>query len=138
MFTIFRDFSICYGHRLLNYDGKCAHLHGHNGKIRVFFSSEKLDSLGMVLDFGDVKKKIGDWLDATIDHRMILCESDPLVPILLEHGEPLFLIPVNPTAENLAELVFDFARKIDLPVVKVEFWETEKSCAIYSESPIGI
>jgi hypothetical protein len=41
----------CYGHRLMNYDGKCRHLHGHNGRLEVDLESRELDRLGMVLDF---------------------------------------------------------------------------------------
>ena len=44
----------CYGHRLLDYDGACAHPHGHNGLVEIELESEALDARGMVFGFGDV------------------------------------------------------------------------------------
>ncbi|MCX7700826.1 MAG: 6-carboxytetrahydropterin synthase, partial [Gemmataceae bacterium] len=72
MFRITREIHFCYGHRLLDYQGKCRHLHGHNGKAVIVLQTERLDRLGMVVDFGEVKRVIGGWIDATLDHKMIL------------------------------------------------------------------
>ena len=94
-----REIHFSYGHRLLGHKGKCARLHGHNGRVRIEIAAEKLDRLGMVMDFYDIQKTIGEWIDKTIDHRMILSESDPLVAPLQKAGEPLVLIKKNPTAE---------------------------------------
>ncbi len=135
MFSVSREFTFCYGHRLLDYNGKCAHLHGHNGRIIITLESETLDGQGMVLDFTDLKRSLGDWLDRTVDHRMILRKDDPLVPILQEQGEPLFLMDESPTAENLARLVFELAKSQGLPVRSVQFWETDKCSAEYREYP---
>ena len=44
----------CYGHRLLDYDGKCRNLHGHNGQLEIEVDSGGLDPLGMVIDFGEI------------------------------------------------------------------------------------
>ena len=51
MFRVTREFSFCYGHRLLEYGGKCRHLHGHNGRAVITLAAAELDPLGMVLDF---------------------------------------------------------------------------------------
>ena len=48
---ITKSIDFCYGHRLLEYDGKCKHLHGHNGLIEVDIEADSLDDLGMVMDF---------------------------------------------------------------------------------------
>ena len=48
MFQVTREIRFCYGHRLLNYDGKCRHLHGHNGRAVITLQAEELDTLGMV------------------------------------------------------------------------------------------
>ena len=74
-----KEIHFCYGHRLLDYDGKCAHPHGHNGKIEIELSSQKLDSRGMVYDFGDIKNIIQKWVNEKLDHQMILKSGDPLV-----------------------------------------------------------
>ena len=72
MFTVSREIEFCYGHRLLRYEGKCRHLHGHNGRLTVVFETDGLDGRGMVLDFSDIKRLVGGWIDAHLDHRMIL------------------------------------------------------------------
>lgn len=133
MFRVTQEIDFCYGHRLLNYDGKCKNLHGHNGKAIIVLESEKLDHRGMLVDFSDIKKHVAGWIDANLDHRMILNSSDPVVEYLREMGEPLFLIEANPTAENIAKLIFDSAKSQKLPVVEVLLWETHKSYATYRE-----
>ena len=131
MFRVTREIEFCYGHRLLNYDGKCKHLHGHNGKAVIVLESDELDDRGMLVDFTDIKRHVSAWIDSTLDHRMILNKADPVVEYLLQQGEPLFLIDSNPTAENIARLIFDFAKSQKLPVVEVSLWETFHSYATY-------
>ena len=131
MFTILREIQFCYGHRLLDYDGKCRHLHGHNGRVEIELASDQLDRLGMVMDFTELKRQVQAWIDTELDHRMILAKRDPVVPFLKEQGEPLVLLDVNPTAENLAKLIYDFAKGKNLPVVSVRLWETPFSAATY-------
>lgn len=123
----------CYGHRLLNYGGKCRFLHGHNGRLEVDLESSRLDGLGMVLDFGVVRDVLRTWIDDHLDHRMLLCRTDPIVPLLQAQGEPLFLMDENPTAENIAKLVFRHGRSAGLPVVEVRLWESPGSCAAFRE-----
>ena len=128
-----KTIDFCYGHRLLNYDGKCRHLHGHNGLLEVDMESAKLDSLGMVVDFGQVKDIVKDWVDTNLDHRMLLCKRDPVIPILTEMNEPLYLMDENPTAENIAKHIFHAAHKLGLKVAEVRLWETPSSYATYRE-----
>ncbi|MSQ96749.1 MAG: 6-carboxytetrahydropterin synthase [Gemmataceae bacterium] len=131
MFQVTREIRFCYGHRLLNYDGKCRHLHGHNGRALITLEADRLDALGMVVDFSTIKRVVSGWIDANLDHRMILHKDDPVLPTLKQQGEPFFLIDVNPTAENLAKLIFDYAASQGFPVVEVKLWETEDSFAVY-------
>ena len=133
MYSVSKEIHFCYGHRLLDYDGKCAHPHGHNGKIVIQLESSALDKRGMVFDFGDVKKILQKWVDEKLDHQMILRKDDVLVKALKEWNEPYFTMDENPTAENLAKLVYDFAKSKKLPVSSVTFWETVSSFATYSE-----
>lgn len=131
MFHITREIHFCYGHRLLNYEGKCKHLHGHNGKAVIKLRSEALDARGMVLDFSEIKRSVAAWIDEALDHRMILHRDDPAAPLLSQLGEPLFLVDFNPTAENIARLIYERAKAQGLPVVEVQLWETPKCCAAY-------
>lgn len=133
MFRVTKEIWFCYGHRLLNYHGKCAHLHGHNGKAVITVEAETLDDLGMVVDFSLLKKTLGTWIDDTLDHTMLLHEDDPVVPVLKKQNERHYVMNVNPTAENIAKLIFDTAKAKGIPVVEVTLWETENSFATYRE-----
>ena len=135
MFSVSREIDFCYGHRLLDYPGKCRHLHGHNGRAVVSIEASGLDERGMVLDFSEIKGTISQWIDENLDHRMILRRDDPAVPVLRELNEPMFLMDVNPTAENIARLIFDVVRDHGLPVVDVRLWETPRCCAQYRPEP---
>ena len=136
MFRVTREIRFCYGHRLLNYDGKCKHLHGHNGKAVIVLETPALDPLGMVVDFTQIKEKVGTWIDVTLDHQMILHRDDPALPFLQKQGEPVYVVDVNPTAENIAKLIFDRVKAQGFPVIEVTLWETESSFATYRE-PAG-
>lgn len=131
MFQVTREIRFCYGHRLLNYDGKCRHLHGHNGRAVITLESDRLDGLGMVMDFSAIKRVVSQWIDANLDHRMILHKDDPVLPHLKQQGEPVFLLDVNPTAENIAKLIFEITQSHGFPVVEVRLWETDDSWAAY-------
>jgi len=86
----------------------------------------------MVADFIDIKNTIGEWIETTLDHRTILEERDPLANVLREHGESVLMLPVEPTAENLAKLIYEQAEQFGLPVCSVSFWETKKCAAEYT------
>jgi 6-pyruvoyltetrahydropterin/6-carboxytetrahydropterin synthase len=133
MFRVTREIHFCYGHRLLEYQGKCRHLHGHNGKAVIVLETDRLDRLGMVVDFSEVKRVVGGWIDANLDHKMILHRDDPILPSLRERNEPFYVVDVNPTAENIARLIFGVVKSLGFPVVEVTLWETENSFATYSE-----
>jgi 6-pyruvoyltetrahydropterin/6-carboxytetrahydropterin synthase len=131
MYTVTREFLFCYGHRLLGYDGKCARLHGHNGKLRVTIAAPSLDGVGMVIDFFDLKRTLGDWLDGELDHHMILRRDDPAARALGDLGEPVRLVEWNPTAENLARHVWEFVAREGLAVTEVSLEETPNCVATY-------
>jgi len=131
MFGVTRLIHFCYGHRLLGYGGKCRHLHGHNGLIEIALRRAKLDGLGMVMDFEEIKTTVERWVAEELDHRMLLNKRDPLVPVLRKQGEPVLAMAGNPTAENIARLIFDYAKSRGLPVSSVRLWETANSCAAY-------
>jgi 6-pyruvoyltetrahydropterin/6-carboxytetrahydropterin synthase len=131
MFRVSREIDFCYGHRLLNYEGKCRYLHGHNGRAVITIEAAELDPRGMVMDFSEIKRVLSRWIDESLDHRMVLHRDDPAVPMLQELGEPLYLLDVNPTAENIARLIFEQAKKQGFPVTEVRLWETPRCFATY-------
>ena len=123
----------CYGHRLLDYDGKCRHLHGHNGLLEVDVEAEVLDRRGMLIDFTELRDKVKGWVDAHLDHKMLLSRQDPVVPLLIDVGEPLYLMDENPTAENISRHIYQQVRQMGLNVAEVRLWETPSSCVSYRE-----
>ena len=118
---VYREVQFSSAHRLRNYHGKCENLHGHNWRVRLFVTRNDLDETGFVMDF-----KV---LDAVLKDIMELLDHKDLNS--LKEFET-----VNPTAENIALLVFRMAEKkiseIDkeVRVYKVCVWESDKSCAI--------
>jgi len=133
MFRVTREIEFCYGHRLLNYEGKCRYLHGHNGLAVITIEGPQLDDRGMLFDFADIKSSVSAWIDDNLDHRMLLHRDDPVVPMLRELGEPLYLLDRNPTAENIARLIYDQSQglKLPVPIVEVRLWETPKCFATF-------
>jgi 6-pyruvoyltetrahydropterin/6-carboxytetrahydropterin synthase len=134
MFKVARQIHFCYGHRLMDYAGKCRHPHGHNGRVEVEMAAGALNGLGMVMDFEDIKTHLQTWIDRHMDHQMLLRKDDPLAKVLKDLGEPLYLMDGNPTAENIAREIFKAAQGKNLPVRRVTLWETEKSYATYEPS----
>jgi 6-pyruvoyltetrahydropterin/6-carboxytetrahydropterin synthase len=131
MFRVTQQIEFCYGHRLLNYEGKCRHLHGHNGRAVISLEAPELDDRGMLVDFTDIKRTLRTWIDDELDHRMIMHQDDPLLAVLQAHSQPVYVIPHNPTAENIARLIYERALEHGFPVAEVTLWETANSSATY-------
>jgi 6-pyruvoyltetrahydropterin/6-carboxytetrahydropterin synthase len=109
-------------HTLKGYPGACARLHGHNWKVEVEVSARSLDSLGMGIDFKEIKKTTRAITDE-LDHHY------------LNDLEPFQT--VNPTAENIAAYLYhEISRRLNserVTVQAVTLWETERACVRYSE-----
>jgi len=131
MYSITKHVRFCYGHRLLGHQGKCRHLHGHNATAVIRLESRELNPLGMVCDFGDVGSYVKTWLDAEIDHTLLLHRDDPVLPLLKSAGERVYVMNDNPTAENIARLIFEQVQRRGFPVVEVSLRETDTAQASY-------
>ena len=77
---------------------------------------------------------IGGWIDENLDHRMILSRDDPAISALEELGEPMFLLNANPTAENIARSIANYAIEQGFVVTEVRLWETPRCVATYRPS----
>ena len=131
MYTISKEIHFCYGHRLLNHKGKCRHLHGHNATAVIRLESEQLDELGMVCDFSDIGDYVKSWIERELDHTMLMHKDDPFLPTLLQAGERAYVMQDNPTAENIAKLIFDYVAAGSFPVVEVAIHETASAQASF-------
>jgi len=106
-------------HELIGYEGKCAELHGHTWKVEVFIVGEKLDDLGILLDFDILKEKLGKTIER-LDHKFL---ND-----IKEIG--------NPTCENLSKYIFETLKELPkhIKLEKVRIWEGEKNWCEYHET----
>jgi 6-pyruvoyltetrahydropterin/6-carboxytetrahydropterin synthase len=93
------------GHRIVEHESKCRYLHGHRYVVEASFTAPKLDELGRIIDFGVIKEKLGGWIDAHWDHTTILFDKDRALgnSIASHTGQIIYYLPVNPTAENMAD-----------------------------------
>lgn len=130
-YKVTKIIEFCYGHRLLKHKGKCRFLHGHNASIEVEIEADTLDENGMVMDFGDIRDKVKLWVDEHLDHKMLLCKNDPALKLLQELNEPHFVMEENPTAENIAKVIFQAVEKMGLKISEIRLWETPSSHASY-------
>ena len=133
MYKVSKTVFFAYGHRLLDYKGKCENLHGHNGRAELILETKALDRSAMVADFTEFGGALKSWVNSNLDHKVILCARDPLLKLLKKARQACFETRDNPTAEALAELIFVEMKKLGLPVSEVKFWETDSSMASYSK-----
>lgn len=137
MRTCTRKLEFDYGHRLLNHESKCAHVHGHRGTLEITCSAEALDAAGRVIDFSKIKEVVGGWVDNYLDHAFLANPHDEeIVAFLRKHDQRLFVMPENlaePSAENIAQLVLVRAKELLLPfgvlLAHVRFYETPNGWA---------
>lgn len=109
-------------HFIKDYPGKCARLHGHNWIVEAIVQGDKLNELGILIDFKILKNELNKVLDK-LDHQYL--------------NELEIFVDKNPTAENLAVEIFNeletseiFNGAAKLKAVKI--YETPKSCVMYS------
>ena len=103
--TATRKLEFDAAHRVKRHESKCKNLHGHRYVVEVTAEAPELDALGRVVDFGVLKEKLGGWIDQYWDHETILWTQDKALgeAISSETGQPIFYLPENPTAENMAK-----------------------------------
>lgn len=130
-YRVVKTITFCYGHRLLRHDGPCRHLHGHSARVEIHITTDQLDHNGLACDFREMKSKVKSWIDAHLDHRMILQEGDPVIAACRELGEPVYVMPTPPSAENLARLIYEQSHGLGLPVSEIRVWESSTSCAMF-------
>lgn len=149
-----RYHDISVGHRVHGHESKCANLHGHNYRIFFTVEAETLDSVGRVLDFSVIKKRLCEWLEEHWDHKFLAWEKDPFMlkissagsymsgdPALDERldtmlGQSIVFVPFNPTAENMAQYLVtvigpDMLAGLGVKLVEVRVEETRKCSANY-------
>jgi len=124
MFEVSVDQTFAAGHALRGYKGKCENVHGHNYRVRVTIEGDELNSIGLLVDFVDIKRMLRESIDY-LDHRFV----NELPPF----------DEVNPSAENMAKFFYDRVHaalesestKAAARIKEVRIWETDTSVATY-------
>ena len=121
MFEVCVEETFAAGHALRNYHGKCENVHGHNFRVQVTLCGAELDSMGLLVDFVQVKKLIGGVVEK-LDHRYL----NDVAPFDVE----------NPSAENMAKYFYDqlsagLEQTAPVTVGQVQVWETDTTSATY-------
>lgn len=121
MFELMVETDFAAAHSLREYHGKCENLHGHNWKVQIVLSAEKVNGLGMVIDFNDVKAMAREILEA-FDHKNL--------------NDLAYFKKDNPTTENLSRVLYsEFSRRLpkEISVQKVSVWESDRCGGSYFE-----
>jgi 6-pyruvoyltetrahydropterin/6-carboxytetrahydropterin synthase len=121
MFEVSVEHTFASAHSLREYKGKCERMHGHNYRVQVTLEGEKLNAIGLLYDFVEVKRMVRD-ISERLDHY---CLND-VAPF----------DQINPSAENIAKYFFDEVtqRMGEVEGVRVSWvkvWETDTSAATY-------
>lgn len=114
---ITKEFTFETGHALYGYDGKCRNVHGHSYHLSVTVIGEPISEeghikLGMVMDFGDLKRIVREEVVDPFDHATVFNRNTPHVDLartLEKEGHKVILCDYQPTSEHM---VTDFAKRI--------------------------
>jgi 6-pyruvoyltetrahydropterin/6-carboxytetrahydropterin synthase len=113
--------SFAAAHNLINYQGDCENLHGHNWKVEVTVAARELDHAGLGIDFKILKARLRELLQ-TLDHKY------------LNQLEPFQQL--SPSSENIARHLFGaLSAQLDngnVTLERVNVWESDYACASYT------
>jgi 6-pyruvoyltetrahydropterin/6-carboxytetrahydropterin synthase len=142
--TIMRRIKFCAGHRLLGHGGKCEFFHGHNYAAEFYIEGQQTDQVGRVIDFAILKQRFKGWIDEHWDHGFVLNEADQNGIAAAKMVQPCkyYLLPYNPTAENMARYLLEVVcpqllADTQVRAVRVVVWETDEACAAVSAEDVA-
>jgi len=111
-------------HQLTMVGEKCENLHGHNWHIEVCVQGEKLNTAGVLADFGDIKKAVKEVVKGHLDHKFL--------------NDLEMFNNMQPTSERIAvyiaqkvQIILDQEKTKGIKVSKVMAWESDDACATY-------
>jgi len=135
--TVTRIFTFDSGHRVMNECFKCFNLHGHTYKIEATWQFDTIESIGYAVDFKEIKRLFGQFVDDYLDHGFIANPHDSTyIKACIEEKSKLWVMSLNqgnycnPTAENIAKEIFLIADslvhdyKVGLRCQNIRLWET--------------
>lgn len=132
-------------HRVMRHESKCASLHGHRYVLEVTCRAVELDTVGRVVDFGQIKAVFGKWIDDNLDHTTLVNREDTslkgwvmqahlMSPDSNKTRKP-YVVDGEPTAEVLANHLFWMASAMlnreGMKVCHMRVYETPNCYADY-------
>ena len=139
MTTVTRIFDFDAAHRVMNERVKCFNLHGHRFKVEVTFEYSKKAALGYAIDFKEIKRIVGAYIDEHLDHACILNPLDKeLIDLCKKNGWRVHIVgmgrneDINPSAENLASELFYIVNQLfisdshNIRLINIRLYETPK------------
>jgi 6-pyruvoyltetrahydropterin/6-carboxytetrahydropterin synthase len=111
-------------HQLTMVGQKCENLHGHNWHVEVCVMGERLNSAGVLADFGDIKRAVRTVVEDELDHKF-LNELD-----IFEGGQPTserIAVYIAQRVQTLLDKDLDNSVKVS----RVMAWESDDACATY-------
>ena len=122
MYELMIETQFAAAHQLRGYKGKCEELHGHNWRVQVTVNSDKLNDIGMVIDFHELRAITNEAI-SSLDHAFL--------------NEVFPFTERNPSSENIAKWLYDSIKKKlahnNIKVFSVTVWEAETASATYYE-----
>ena len=125
------------GHRLLDYEGKCAFPHGHTYRAEVFLEASSLDTLGLVFDFTELRSRVKEWIDNNWDHAFLVNSRETelisgLKPI--SKGKLYQFDGENPSCEVMSRELYRKVKELcGVAPAKVRLWESTNQYAEFYE-----
>lgn len=122
MYELMVESKFSAAHQLRGYQGQCEKLHGHNWRVTIAVTAERLDEQGLAIDFHQLKKALREILDQ-LEHTFL----NDIFPFT----------QINPSSENLAKWIYDnMMKKVNddnIEVASVTVWESDTASASYFE-----
>jgi 6-pyruvoyltetrahydropterin/6-carboxytetrahydropterin synthase len=122
MYELTIETGFASAHQLRGYKGKCEKLHGHNWKVQVSVTAERLNEIDLVIDFHDLKR-IANEIISPLDHSFL----NDIFPFTEK----------NPSSENIAKWIYESLKKKisdeNIHVSAVTVWESDNASASYYE-----
>jgi 6-pyruvoyltetrahydropterin/6-carboxytetrahydropterin synthase len=122
MYELTIETGFASAHQLRGYKGKCEKLHGHNWKVQISVTAERLNEIDLAIDFHELKKMANE-LMSPLDHAFL----NDIFPFTEK----------NPSSENIAKWIYDSLKKRiqdeNIRVSAVTVWESDTASASYYE-----
>lgn len=122
MYELSIETGFASAHQLRGYKGKCEKLHGHNWKVQISVTAERLNEIDIAIDFHELKK-IANEVISPLDHAFL----NDIFPFTEK----------NPSSENVAKWIYESMKKKinddNVRVSAVTVWESDTASASYYE-----